>query len=253
MPLAGSMLEFVIKHYKGGKELSGQFNNAFQVAAQELIQAKQQGQNDPKIAIEQQKLQIAQMDSQMKGQQMQLDSQMAQLKAQTENAKLALESGNQQFEHQYKTQELGIRSQESQLKYAIETERLRIEASKIAQNSEIQLVNAEMKALQNKFEQQMQAAYLKLDEFSVVSKENEKLIEEKRLASEERIETLRLVTEQMAKVNETKAAKSSEGEAKTPGVVIHNHIPKQGGKRHIKTKDGWESRDLDSDDSNGNE
>lgn len=244
--LASQMLDFVLKSYKAGKDLTGQFKQTFNQMTQEALKAQQNGQNDPRVAIEQQKLQIAQTESQLKQQQMQINAQISQMNAQIENTRLSLEAGKQQFEQQYKTQELGIKAQESQLKYAVDTEKLKIEAAKISQKTETEAINAELKAIQEKFNQQLQAAYLKLDEFAVVSKENEKLIEEKRLASQERIETLRVISEQISKLSEAKSAKQSEGESKAPGVVIHNHIPKSGGKRIQKSENGiWESREIE--------
>jgi hypothetical protein len=250
MPLAGAMLNFVLKSYKPGKELEMLFQQGFMQVAQEMQMQKQQEQQNPMMQIEQQKIQIAQMESQLKGQKMQLDSTIAQMQMQNENNRLGLEAGKQQFEQQFRTQELGIRSQESQLNYAIETEKLRLESAKLQQKNELDAVNLELKALQENFDKQIQQAYLKLDEFSVVSRENEKLIEEKRLASQEKVETLRIISDQINQLNQLNQVKQmpekSEKKESQP-IIINNHIPKSSGRRITKTKEGYETREIDDD------
>lgn len=260
LPLASNMLTFVLKSYKAGKELEGQFQSSFQQMAQQIQQQQQQAQQNPNAASDQMKMQIAQMQAQLEGQKLQLQSSIEQLKAQQESQRLQIEMADSQFNRELKTQELMANSQEVQLKYGIEAEKVRIEQAKLENKNDLDQLNLEIKGMQESFNQKIEAAYLKLDEFQVTAKENEKLIEEKRLASTEKIETLRIISDQIASINQVKAQQQIDTSPKEPKekpqpVIVNLHTG--GGKQREVTvkrsKDGTlvgRTRDLDDDNSN---
>lgn len=257
---AKGMLRFVLRTYKAGKEIEGELMGALDAMIQQLQQANA-NQQDPNAAANAAKVQIAQMQNQIDQQKLQLDMTLAQLKMQSENQRLQMEMTDSQFNRELKSQEIGIKGQEAQLDYAIELEKLKIEQAKLQQDTEKEAVNLQLKGMQESFNQKIEEAYLKLDEFSVVAKENEKLIEEKRLASQERIETMRIIAEQTAAMNEARRSASEqpkESKEKPQPVVVNLHTG--GGKQREvvvkRSKDGslvGRTRDLDENESKENE
>jgi hypothetical protein len=249
---AKAMMRFVMRSYKAGKEIEGELMGALDAMIMQIQQANQ-NQQDPKAAENAAKMQIAQMDNQIKQQELQLKMTLAQLQAQQDGQKLQIEMADSQFDRELKAQEVGIKGQEAQLDYMIEIEKLNIERMKLQQATEIEAVNMQLKGMQESFNQKIEQAYLKLDEYSVVAKENEKLIEEKRLASEERIETMRVMSEQIAAMNEARMSAQSEPKEpkeKPQPVVVNLHTG--GGKQREvvvkRSKDGslvGRTRDLE--------
>ena len=232
---AKSMMRFVMRSYKAGKEIEGELISSLDAMVQQIQQANSQPPQDPNESANQAKLQIAQMDNQIEQQKLQLEMTLLQIKAQQDGQKALLDAEDARFERELKAQELGVKGQEAQLDYAIKIEMLRLEEMKITQNAEITSVNMQLKGMQEAFSQKIEQAYLKLDEFAVVSKENEKLIEEKRLASQERLDTARLLSDHQSRIEEirSKAAappaqpeKAVKQERSAPPIVINNHMPK---------------------------
>lgn len=252
---AKAMMRFVLRSYKAGKEIEGEISGALDAMIQQMQNA-QQNQQDPKAAENAAKMQIAQMQNQIDQQKLQLEMTLAQLKAQSEGQRLQMEMADSQFNRELKAQELGIKGQEAQIDYAIELEKLNIERAKLQQETEKEAVNLQLKGMQEAFNQKIEQAYLKLDEFSVVAKENEKLVEEKRLASQERVETMRILSEHVAAINGLKQQQSEapksllEPKEKSQPVVVNLHTG--GGKQREvivkRSKDGslvGRTRDID--------
>jgi hypothetical protein len=134
--------------------------------------------------------------------------QIAQMQAMTEEKKLQANLTVEQAklasdaeDRMLKAQELAVKAEEARQDHAVELGKLQIEFAKLKITEEDKAANIQLKAMSEAFDQDLKTAYLRLDEFGTVAKENEKLIEEKRLAGKERIENLKFAISSMKDVN----------------------------------------------------
>lgn len=201
-----SLFQNMIKRFKGGKELDGIFTTALQQIA-EISKAKEEAAKQPpppdpivqemqyrmQIAqVEAQaKLQAVQMEVQDKGVKNQLSYQAQQLDMQRQQLEAQLAIQKQQFEEYAKQQELALAQQELQLKASSnENELLKIQA---ASQSEAAKVGIQQEKVRLDGILQMQAQ--ELERVRIRLSETEKLMEERRLQSEQAIERVRLSME----------------------------------------------------------
>jgi hypothetical protein len=103
---ARNMLQFVIRSYRAGKELEGDFMQTFDAIAQTVQQGAANGQQDPKAADNAAKVEVAQIKAQSDSAKIQAQLQLSQMDAQTAlldaKVKLAqLEVQKQQAEYDY--------------------------------------------------------------------------------------------------------------------------------------------------------
>ena len=187
---AKSMFKFVIRSYEAGKEIEGDMMKALDAMVQELMQAKQQQAQDPNAQANMQAMQIAQMQAMT-------EEKKLQANLTVEQAKLASDAEDRML----KAQELAVKAEEARQDHAVELGKLQIEFAKLKITEEDKAANIQLKAMSEAFDQDLKTAYLRLDEFGTVAKENEKLIEEKRLAGKERIENLKFAISSMKDVN----------------------------------------------------
>jgi hypothetical protein len=201
-----SLFQNMIKRFKGGKELDGIFTTALQQIA-EISKAKEEAAKQPpppdpivqemqyrmQIAqVEAQaKLQAVQMEVQDKGVKNQLSYQAQQLDMQRQQLEAQLAIQKQQFEEYAKQQELALAQQELQLKASSnENELLKIQA---ASQSEAAKVGIQQEKVRLDGILQMQGQ--ELERVRIRLSETEKLMEERRLQSEQAIERVRLSME----------------------------------------------------------
>lgn len=261
---AKGMMRFVLRTYKAGKDIEGDLMGALDSMIMELEQAKQ-NQKDPTEAQNQAFLQVEQMKAQLKDKEIMVDQAAKDIELQQANQKLMIDAQNAQGELQIKSSQIGANMQIAQMENSLKIEALKIEAAKLEQKNQEAAVQVQLKAMKEAFDQKMQDAYLKLDEFSVIAKENEKLIEEKRLASQERMETLKIISDQISQVNQMKQAQAVpapsapvEKAEKAQPVVVNLHTG--GGKQREvvvkRSKDGslvGRTREVEDDDDDSNE
>lgn len=198
-----SLFQNMIKTMKGGKELDGIFTKAMQqvgeIAKAKEEAAKQPPPPDPTTMEVQGRLQIAQVESQAKIQVMQMEmqdkatkNQLAyqdqQLKMQRDQLSAQLDIQKQQTDEYYKQQELGLQQQEIQVKQsAVQVDMLKVQAMS-ASDANKQAIQQET----NRMAQILEIQKLELDQMRMRLSESEKLMEERRLASEQQIERVRL-------------------------------------------------------------
>lgn len=261
---AKAMMRFVLRTYKAGKDIEGDLMGALDSMIMELEQAKQ-NQKDPADAQNQAFIQVEQMKAQLKGQELQIDQAAKDIELQQNNQKIMIDAQGADADRQIKASQIQADMQIAQMENSLKIEALKIEAAKLQQKNEEAAVQVQLKAMKEAFDQKMQDAYLKLDEFSVIAKENEKLIEEKRLASQERMETLKIISDQIAQVNQMKQAQAQapaatpvEKAEKAQPVVVNLHTG--GGKQREvvvkRSKDGslvGRTRDVDDEEGNDND
>lgn len=210
-PLIGfsiALFQNMIKRMKGGKELDGIFTKAMQqigeIAKAKEEAAKQPPPPDPTTLEVQGRLQIAQVESQAKIQVMQMEmqdkatkNQLAyqeqQLKMQRDQLASQLDIQKQQTEEYFKQQELALAQQEIQVKQsAVQVDMLKVQA--MAES------DANKQAIQqetNRMSQILEIQKLELEQMRVRLAESEKLMEERRLASEQQLERVRMQMEQL--------------------------------------------------------
>lgn len=203
-----ALFQNMIKRMKGGKELDGIFTKALQqigeIAKAKEEAAKQPPPPDPTTLEVQGRLQIAQVESQAKIQVMQMEmqdkatkNQLAyqdqQLKMQRDQLASQLDVQKQQTAEYFKQQELALAQQEIQVKQsAVQVDMLKVQA--MAES------DANKHAIQqetNRMSQILEIQKLELEQMRVRLAESEKLMEERRLASEQQLERVRMQMEQL--------------------------------------------------------
>lgn len=206
------LFQNVIKRYKSGKELDGIFTNALK-QIQEIAKAKEEAAKqppppDPVMQEMQARMQIAQMESQARIQATQMEmqdkheknmlaAQDQQLKLQRDQLDAQLSIQKQQFAEYSKQQELALMQQEIQVKAnAVQVDMLKVQA--LAENeTNKQAITQET----NRMSHLLDLQKLELEQMRIKLSEAEKLMEERRLASDNQIERLRLHMDSMEKMS----------------------------------------------------
>ena len=217
-----SLFQNMIKRMKGGKELDGIFTKAMQqvgeIAKAKEEAAKQPPPPDPTTLEVQGRLQIAQVESQAKIQVMQMEmqdkstkNQLAyqdqQLKMQRDQLSSQLDIQKQQTDEYYKQQELGLQQQEIQVKQsAVQVDMLKVQAMS-ASDANKQAIQQET----NRMAQILEIQKLELDQMRMRLSESEKLMEERRLASEQQIERVRLQMDVIQKKRKATIINDTQG------------------------------------------
>ena len=228
-----ALFQNTIKRMKGGKELDGIFTKALsqigEIAAAKEEAAKQPPPPDPVMQEVQGRLQIAQIESQARLQQAQMEAQDKavknqlamqdqQLKMQRDQLDAQLRVQDQQFKEFIEQQKLGIDQQEVQIKaQSVQVDMLKVQSSAQSEADKT-LIKQESSQMQHILEIQK----LELEQMRIRLSESEKLMEERRLASDSALEQLRV---RMESINTTNAAVESSA-AKQQPIVINNIIPK---------------------------
>ena len=150
---------------------------------------------------------------------MQLAMQDQQVQMQKEQLASQLEVQRQQFDEYIKQQELALRQQELQIKATAEEHNL----LKIQADVQAQSVKADIAVEKNRMDSMMELQRQQLDKMAMQLSETEKLMEERRLASELAIEKMRLAMDQ---IKTSPTAKTSSGTEGQKPIVINNIIPK---------------------------
>lgn len=213
---AQSMLKFVIRTYKAGKEVEQDFMGAFGAMVSQL-QTQQQQQPDPvAMQAEQNRVMIAQLQEETKRMVAQWQAQLKQAELSLAAQKNAAEVQNMsqdnyskmiqlEFEREAKLQDLAYRGLAENLSAEEKREKLALEWAKLGKEKEKDAVMMQLKGIQEAFDQRIEEAYLKLDKLAIVAKENEKLIEEQRLARQERLDTFKVISDQIASLKTAEA------------------------------------------------
>jgi hypothetical protein len=203
-----SLFQNVIKRYKGGKELDGLFTGALsqigEISKAREEAAMQPPPPDPKIIEMQGRMQIAQTEANARLQTAQMEAQDRhdknilayqdqQLKIQRDQLEAQLAVQKQQFEEFVKQQELVLLQQEINIKgQAVQVDNLKVQAmaQSDADKHAIQQEAHRMKGI-------LDIQKLELDNMRVRLAESEKLMEERRLASEQQLERIRMQMDQV--------------------------------------------------------
>lgn len=206
------LFQNVIKRYKSGKELDGIFSNALK-QIQEIAKAKEEAAKqppppDPVMQEMQARMQIAQMESQARIQATQMEmqdkheknmlaAQDQQLKLQRDQLEAQLSIQKQQFEEYIRQQEIALRQQEVQVKAnSVQVDMLKVQAMSESDANK-QAITQETNRMSHLLDMQK----IELENMRIKLSEAEKLMEERRLASENQIERLRLHMDSMAKMS----------------------------------------------------
>lgn len=227
-----ALFQNVLKRYKGGKELDGLFTKALQqigeIAKAKEEAAKQPPPPDPVMQEVQGRLQIAQIEAQARLQQAQMESQdkavknqltmqEQQLKMQRDQLEAQLRVQDQQFKEFLEQQKLGIAQQEVQIK----AQSVQVDMLKVQSAAQTEADKALIKQESSQMQHILEIQKLELEQMRMRLSESEKLMEERRLASEQQLERIRLSMESIQNRPQT----APEG-AKQQPIVINNIIPK---------------------------
>jgi len=250
-----SLFQNMIKRFKGGKELDGIFTKALQqigeIAKAKEEAAKQPPPPDPVMQEVQGRLQIAQIESQTRLQQAQMEAQdravknqieiqNQQLKMQRDQLEAQLSVQEQQFKEFIEQQKLGIDQQEVQIK----AQSVQVDMLKVQSTAQTEADKTLIKQETAQMQQILEIQKLELEQMRIRLSESEKLMEERRLASEQQLERIRISMEAVAKKPEA---------APQQPIVINNVIPKRGKRRASMISDetgniaGIEVEDVEDD------
>jgi hypothetical protein len=228
-----ALFQNIVKRFKGAKEVDGIFTKALyqitDIAKAKEEAAKQPPPPDPKMLEMQGRMQIAQIESQARVQAVQMEmqdkavknqlaAQEQQLKMQRDQLEAQLRVQDQQFKEYMEQQKLSIDQQEVQVKaQAVQVDMLKVQSSAQSESDKA-LIKQESSQMQHILEIQK----LELEQMRIRLSESEKLMEERRLASENALEQVRLRMENITNRNpmiEPSATKQQP-------IVINNIIPK---------------------------
>lgn len=226
-----SLFQNMIKRFKGGKELDGIFTKALQqigeISTAKEEAAKQPPPPDPVMQEVQGRLQIAQIESQARLQQAQMEAQdkavknqitmqEQQLKMQRDQLDAQLRVQDQQFKEFIEQQKLGIDQQEVQIK----AQSVQVDMLKVQSQAQTEADKALIKQETAQMQQILEIQKLELEQMRIRLSESEKLMEERRLASEQQLERVRM---QMDNINKTPASTISISGEKP--IVIEREKP----------------------------
>jgi hypothetical protein len=228
-----ALFQNIVKRFKGAKEVDGIFTKALyqitDIAKAKEEAAKQPPPPDPKMLEMQGRMQIAQIESQARVQAAQMEmqdkavknqlaAQEQQLKMQRDQLEAQLRVQDQQFKEYMEQQKLSIDQQEVQVKaQAVQVDMLKVQSSAQSESDKA-LIKQESSQMQHILEIQK----LELEQMRIRLSESEKLMEERRLASENALEQVRFRMENITNRNpmiEPSATKQQP-------IVINNIIPK---------------------------
>lgn len=225
-----TLFQNVVKRFKGGKEVDGIFSKALsqigEIAKAKEEAAKQPPPPDPIMQEMQARMQIAQMESQARIQAAQMDMQdkaaknqlmyqEQQLKMQRDQLDAQLAIQKQQFDEYIKQQELAIAQQEIQVKQSsVQVDMLKVQASAENEQSK-QAITQET----NRMSQILEIQKLELEQMRVKLSESEKLMEERRLASEQQLERIRLHMEHVNSAPKLMNMGSMTGRKKSGKII----------------------------------
>lgn len=204
----------MIKRFKGGKELDAIFMRAFsqigEIAKAKEEAAKQPPPPDPIMQEMQARMQIAQIEAQSRIQATQMEMQDnheknllamqdQQLKAQRDQLETQLLVQRQQFEEYVKQNELALAEQEVQIK----AQQLTVQMAKVDAGSNSDEYKHAINQENNRMTQVLELQKLELERMRIRLSEAEKLLEERRLASDQQLERMRVGMEAIEKRMQT--------------------------------------------------
>ena len=226
-----TLFQNVVKRFKGGKEVDGIFSKALsqigEIAKAKEEAAKQPPPPDPIVQEMQGRMQIAQMEAQVRMQAAQMDmqdksakNQLAyqeqQLKMQRDQLETQLNIQKQQFSEYATQQELAIKQQEMQIKAnAVQVDMLKVQATAETEQAK-QAITQET----NRMAQILEIQKLELEQMRIKLSESEKLMEERRLASEQQLERIRMSMEQLASKPAQAETPQPKPKRKKRGTII---------------------------------
>jgi hypothetical protein len=228
------LFQNVIKRYKSGKELDGIFINALK-QIQDISKAKEEAAKqppppDPVMQEMQARMQIAQMESQARIQATQMEmqdkheknmlaAQEQQLKLQRDQLDAQLSIQKQQFEEYIKQQELVIMQQEVQVKAnSVQVDMLKVQAMAETETNK-QAIAQET----NRMSHLLDLQKLELENMRVRLAESEKLMEERRLASDSQLERVRLQMENINQTPKIMSMGSATGRKKSGKIITDDN------------------------------
>ena len=207
------LFQNVIRRFKTGKELDGLFQKALNqiqgIAKAKEEAAKQPPPPDPVMQEMQAKMQIAQMESQTRIQVVQmeaqgrqdrnmLDMQDQQMKAQREQMEMQLAMQKAQFDEFIAQQQLGIQQQELEIK----ANAVQVDMLKVQSNTEGMANKQEVTMENNRLNNILGIHKLELEQMRIKMSESEKLMEERRLVSDQELERIRVTMAAMKPIGQ---------------------------------------------------
>lgn len=198
----------VIKRYKGGKELDGIFTKALgqigEIAKAKEEAAKQPPPPDPKMQEMQGRMQIAQIEAQARLQVSQIQSQDSQQRNYIANQEMQVRMQREQLAAQLDMQKAQLDQYIAEQELALKQQELQIKASAV----QVDMAKAQAMATSEQQKNEIKAESVRLGGLLDIQKleaqqmefrlsQQEKLMEERRLAAEQQVEMIRMQLDSM--------------------------------------------------------
>lgn len=211
VPTALRTLLLVVEGMNGGIE----FSNGVRQAVQQLVDKANapQEQGPPPPDYEMIKLQLQEKEIMLKESQIGIERQRFKIEVQNLSVKNDLEM-----------QKIALENKKQDIEYEIKSLTTQLKAMETAANAENKKSEQEIKAVKESFSQQLQAAYLKLDEVTSMLKIKEQFMEEARLKQQNLETRVKEISAEVTKPRESAITTSSH---QPPVIHIHNGGAKQ--------------------------
>jgi hypothetical protein len=182
------LFQFIVRRYRGGKELEPIFIDALQkvgAMAQQKQEAAQQQPPDPAMIAAQTQMQIAQMDGQTAYMKAQTDIQLAQMKDQREAAAQQFEQVVRSRELELEAQKVSVSMMEVQAKIAQGQQQLELESQKANTQTAKDMLQMQVDKHMQQVDAMIRQQEANTKELAAKMQAWEKLQEERRLAQVE--------------------------------------------------------------------
>lgn len=247
-----SLFQNMIKRVKGGKELDGLFTKALgdigEIARAKEEAAKQPPPPDPVMQEVQGRLQIAQIESQARLQatQMELSDKQQKnaiaieemrLRMQRDALEAQLKVQDQQLKEFIAAQEMTIKQQE----VAVKGQGVQVDLLKVQTTAETEQAKAAIKQEAERMGHILEIQSQQLEQMKIQLSEAEKLMEERRLNSEQQLERIRLSMEQTVKggqSNRKKVGKLVTDDNGNPVAIEVTEVPETKVQKIIMDEEG---------------
>lgn len=178
MPVAAKAVEMGVRSLREGKQIEDDLD----VVLDQMMQAAQQPPPpeapDPRIQIEQMKLQQKQAE-------MQQDAQKFQMELQVQQGEQGQLAQQHQIDVQIEMQKLQVAAQETMAQVQLEREKLAIEMEKLRIAAQTEGMKSALDAQAKKSDQAIELLRVEIEQYKAVLSEKEKLLEERRLSHED--------------------------------------------------------------------
>lgn len=195
--LMSPMLEsamFAIRAFRSGRSVEGAWDRAIQQIEEADKAAAENPQPPPPDP--------ATIQAEAYAADIQAKNQLKQLEMQNHFQELQATQQVEMQKLQFQAQELQQKAQEAQMRYDVDMRKIQIEGAKVMDRKEMDQLAAQMDVFRAQFQAQLESQRLEIEKYKTILSEEEKRMEEQRLAAEQRLELGKLAVDVSKTVGE---------------------------------------------------